>query len=193
MAYRAFVAVLGAALLISGDSLRKIAVIDMPGPKGKRFYYLTIDAEDHYLLSGHLGPGILYVVDMRTNNLVKAIPGLPGITGLEYVPGLHKVYTSNWGEEKIGVVDLRTMSVIKRLPTESKPNGIAYAEPFRKIYVVNTLGKAVSIFDVYKVQIVKVLRFDSETGTPGYDSAAKKIYVTLRSTNEVAEIDPVTD
>jgi DNA-binding beta-propeller fold protein YncE len=125
--------------------------------------------------------------------LVKAIPGLPGITGLEYVPGLHKVYTSNWGEEKIGVVDLRTMSVIKRLPTESKPNGIAYAEPFRKVYVVNTLGKAVSVIDVDKDEIVKVLRFDSETGTPGYDAVSKKVYVTLRSTNEVAEIDPSTD
>jgi YVTN family beta-propeller protein len=166
MAYRAYVAVLGAALLISHDSLRKIAVIDAPGPKGQRFDYLTIDAGDRYLLSGHLRPGILYVVDMRTNKLVKAIPGLPGITGLEYVPGLHKVYTSNWGEEKIGVVDLRTMSVIKRLPTESKPNGIAYAEPFRKVYVANTLGKAVSVIDVDKDELVKVLRFDSETGTP---------------------------
>lgn len=28
---------------------------------------------------------------------------------------------------------------------------------------------------------------------PQYDSAAKKIYVNLRSTNEVAEIDPATD
>lgn len=158
MSYRAFVAVLGAALLISHDSLRKIAVIEVSGPKGQRFDYLTIDAEDHYLLSGHLGPGILYVVDMRTNKLVKAIPGLPGITGLEYVPGLHKVYTSNWGEEKIGVVDLRTMSVIKRLPTESKPNGIAYAEPFRKVYVVNTLGKAVSVINVDKDEVIKVLR-----------------------------------
>jgi hypothetical protein len=61
MAYRVFVAVLGAVLLISHDSLRKIAVIDVPGPKGQRFDYLTIDAEDRYLLSGHLGPGILYV------------------------------------------------------------------------------------------------------------------------------------
>ena len=68
------------------------------------------------------------------------------------------MYTSNWGEEKIGVVDLRTMSVIKRLPTESKPNGIAYAEPFRKVYVVNTLGNAVSVVDVDKDEIVKVLR-----------------------------------
>ncbi len=193
MAYRTAISVLGIALFFSQESLKKIAVIDLPGPKGQRFDYLTVDDEDHYLLSAHLGPGILYVVDTRTNKLAKAIPGLPGITGLEYVPGLHKVYTSNWGEEKIGVVDLRTMSVVKRLPTESKPNGMAYAAPFRKVYVVNTLGKAVSIIDVDKDEIVKVLRFDSETGTPGYDAVAKKIYVTLRSTNEVAEIDPSTD
>ena len=165
----------------------------MPGPAGQRFDYLTIDEEDHYLLSAHLGPGLLHIVDTKTNTVVKTIQRLPGITGLEYVPGFHKVYTSNWGEEKIGVVDLRTMSVIKRLPTESKPNGIAYAEPFRKVYVVNTLGKAVSVVDVNTDEIVKVLRFNSETGTPGYDAVAQKVYVTLRSTNEVAEIDPLTD
>jgi len=193
MVFRAVAAVLGMTLFLSQGLLEKIALIELNGPKGERFDYLTIDTEDHYLLSAHLGPGILYVIDVRTNKLIKAIPGLPGITGLEYVPGLHKVYTSNWGEEKIGIVDLRTMSVIKRLPTESKPNGIAYAEPFRKVYVVNTLGKAVSVIDVDKDEIVRVLRFDSETGTPGYDAVAKKIYVTLRSTNEVAEIDPATD
>jgi YVTN family beta-propeller protein len=190
---RHFIVLLGLSMFLTQPTLQRTAVIELPGPKGQRFDYLTVDAEDHYLLSAHLGPGILYVIDMRTNKLVKAIPGLPGITGLEYIPGLHKVYTSNWGEEKVGVVDLRTMQVIKRLPTESKPNGIAYAEPFRKVYIVNTLGKALSIIDVDKDEVVKVLRFDSETGTPGYDAKAKRIYVTLRSANEVAEIDPATD
>lgn len=189
----AALALMSLVTCLTAESLRKIAVIDLPGPKGQRFDYLTMDDEDHYLLSAHLGPGILYVIDVRTNKLVKAIPGVPGITGLEYVPGLRKVYTSNWGEEKIGVVDLRTMSVIKRLPTQSKPNGVAYAQPFRKVYVVNTLGKAVSVVDVDKDEVVKVLRFNSETGTPGYDSVARKIYVTLRSTNEVAEMDPSND
>lgn len=177
----------------SPQALRKVATIDLPGPAGQRFDYLAVDEEDHYVLSAHLGPGLLYVVDTKTDKVVKVIHGLPSITGLEYVPGFHKVYTSNWGEEKIGVVGLHTMSVIKRMPTESKPNGIAYAEPFRKVYLVNTLGKAISIVDVNKDEIVKVLRFNSETGTPGYDAVAKKIYVTLRSTNEVAEIDPSTD
>src|SRR5436309_16025421 len=99
------IAVLLWTVSLSAQTLKKIGVIDLPGPKGQRFDYLTMDDEDHYLLSAHLGPGILYVIDIRTITLVKAILGVPGITGLEYVPGLRKVYTSNWGEEKIGVVD----------------------------------------------------------------------------------------
>src|SRR5216110_1591090 len=106
------IGLLGMAASLMGQSLTKIAAIDLPGPKGQRFDYLTMDDEDGYLLSAHLGPGILYVVDVHTNKLIKAIPGVPGITGLEYVPGFRKVYTSDWGEKKIGVVDLNKMSVI---------------------------------------------------------------------------------
>jgi DNA-binding beta-propeller fold protein YncE len=190
---RLFVLFAAISVCLSGQTLRKIASIDLPGPKGQRFDYLTMDDEDGYLLSAHLGPGILYVVDVRTNKLIKAIPGVPGITGLEYVPGLRKVYTSDWGEEKIGIVDLHKMSVIKRLPTAAKPNGNTYAAPYRKVYVSDTLGKAVAIVDVNKDEIVKTLRFDSETGMPQYDSLARKVYVNLRSTNQVAEIDPATD
>jgi hypothetical protein len=86
---------------------------------------------------------------------------------MESYPGhSRKVYTSDWGEEKIGVVDLRSMSVIKRLPTAAKPNESTYAEPFHKMYVSDALGKAV---------------------------VSRKIYVNLRNTNEVVEIDPATD
>ena len=55
-------------------SLRTVATIDLPGPAGKRFDYLTVDEEDHYLLSGHLGAGILYVIDMTNNKVIAAIP-----------------------------------------------------------------------------------------------------------------------
>jgi DNA-binding beta-propeller fold protein YncE len=176
-----------------GKTLRKVGAIDLPGPKGERFDYLTMDDEDHYLLSAHLGPGILYVIDVRTNQLVKAIPGVPGITGLEYVPGLRKIYTSDWGENKIGIVDLHTMTVAKRLPTAEKPNGSAYASGFGKVYVSDTNGKAVAIVDVNKDQIAKTFTFASETGMPQYDSVARRVYVNLRRVNEIAEIDPAND
>jgi hypothetical protein len=160
--YRLVAAMFGITLGISGQSLRKVSTIDLPGAKGERFDNLTMDDEDHYLLSGHLGPGILYVIDVRTDKLVNAIPGEPGVTGVEYIPGLHKAYTSDWGEEKIGIVDLRSMKVIKRLPTAEKPNGSTYAAPFRKVYVSDTLGKAVAIVDVDKDEILKTLQDDPD-------------------------------
>src|SRR5437016_9075214 len=107
MVFRFVAAVLLLASCSVGQTLKQVATIDLPGPKGKRFDYLTIDYEDHFLLSAHLGPGILYVIDLRSNKVVKAIPGLPGITGLEYVAGTHKVYTWEWGEARSGVGDLQ--------------------------------------------------------------------------------------
>jgi DNA-binding beta-propeller fold protein YncE len=162
------IAFLWLAVTLSGQTLKKIAAIDLPDPKGERFDYLTMDQEDHYLLSAHLGPGILNVIDVRSNTLVNSVRGVPGITGLVYVPGLRKVYTSDWGEQKIAVIDLHSMKVLKRLPTAEKPNGSTYATPFRKVYVSDTIGKAVAIVDVDKDQIVKTLSFPSETGMPEY-------------------------
>ena len=175
------------------NTLWRIATIDLPGPLGKRFDYLTIDRPDDYLLSAHLGAGILYVIDMKTNKLVSSIPGVPGIEGVVYVPELHKAYTSDWLENKIGVVDLQKMKVVAKLPTESKPDGSAYAAPFHKVYVSDERGKAEAIVDVRTDKIVKTLHFNSETGMPQYDPAAHRIYVNLQDQNLFAEIDPATD
>ena len=49
--------VLAAVLLPSrtpAQTLKQVAKFDLPGPGGKRFDYLTIDPDDHYLISAHL-------------------------------------------------------------------------------------------------------------------------------------------
>ena len=183
----------GTAVASGGAPLRKVAEFDLPGPAGKRFDYLTIDEDDNYLLSAHLAAGLLHVIDLKTNAVVKTIRDVPGVEGVAYIAEGKKVYTANWGENKIGVVDLARGSVIKRLPTETKPDGIAYAAPFHKAYVSNERAKAESVIDVPSDTIVKVLRFDSETGVPQYDPVARKVYVNLQDRNELAVIDPATD
>lgn len=182
-----------AALAAVGLPLRKVAEFELPGPLGKRFDYLTIDEDDNYLLSAHLGAGLLHVIDLKTNAVVKTVRDVPGVEGVAYIAEGKKVYTANWGENKIGVVDLARGNVIKRLPTEAKPDGIAYAPPFHKAYVSNERAKAESIIDVRNDTIVKVLRFDSETGVPQYDPVARKIYVNLQDRDTLAVIDPATD
>ena len=174
-------------------SLRKIAEFDLPGPPGKRFDYLTIDPEDHYLISAHLAAGQTYVIDLRTNKVVATVADTPGAEGVEYVSELKKFYTSNAGDNTVGVVDMRQMKVVKKLPTERKPDGSAYAVPFHKLYVSDERGKAEAIVDVTKDEIVKTLHFNSETGMPQYDPVARKVYVNLQDENIFAVIDPATD
>jgi len=69
--YRTFIAVLGMAIFLSHEPLERIALIEVPVQKVNVFDYLTVDGEDRYLLSAHLGPGILYVIDMRTTSWLR--------------------------------------------------------------------------------------------------------------------------
>ena len=189
----ALTAALGLSAKPDAPTLKKVTAFDLPGPGGKRFDYLTIDADDHYLLSAHLAAGQTYVIDLRTNGVVATIGDTPGAEGVEYVPELKKFYTSNAGDNTIGVVDLRQMKVIKKIPTDAKPDGSTYAAPFHKLYVSDERGKAEAIVDVTKDEIVKTLHFDSETVMPQYDPVARKVYVNLQDKNIFAVIDPATD
>src|SRR5690242_9116528 len=183
----------GAVRQLSSATLKKVAEFDLPGPAGKRFDYLTIDADDHYLISAHLAAGQTYVIDLRTNKVVATVTDTPGVECVEYVPETKKFYTSNAGDNTIGVADLRQMKVIMKVGTERKPDGSAYAAPFHKLYVSDERGKAEAIVDVTKDEIVKTLHFDSETGMPQYDPVARKVYVNLQDQNIFAVIDPATD
>jgi DNA-binding beta-propeller fold protein YncE len=173
--------------------LRKVTEFDVPGPPGKRFDYLTIDPDDHYLISAHLAAGQTYVIDLRTNKVVATVADTPGAEGVEYVSELKKFYTSNAGDNTIGIVDMRQMKVVKKPPSERKPDGSAYAAPFHKLYVSDERGKAEAIVDVTKDEIVKTLHFNSETGMPQYDPVARQVYVNLQDDSIFAVIDPATD
>ena len=177
----------------SGPTLKKITEFDLPGPGGNRFDYLTVDPDDHYLLSAHLAAKQTYVIDLKTNKVVATVTDTPGAEGVEYVPELKKFYTSNAYDNTIGVVDLKEMKVVKKLKTEAKPDGSTYAAPFHKLYVSDERGKAEAVVDVTKDEIIKTLRFDSETGMPQYDPIARKVYVNLQDQDIFAVIDPPTD
>lgn len=181
------------AARISAQTLKLVTKFDLPGPPGKRFDYLTVDPDDNYLISAHLAARQTYIIDLATNKVVATIADTPGVEGVEYIPGLQKVYTSNAYDNTIGVVDLRQRKVIKKLKTEAKPDGSTYAAPFHKLYVSDERGKAEAIVDVATDAIIKTLHFDSETGMPQYDPVSRLVYVNLQDENTFAVIDPATD
>jgi YVTN family beta-propeller protein len=173
--------------------LRKLTTIELPGPKGKRFDYVTVDPDDHFVIVAHMNGDQTYFVDTRTNQVAATVTGTPGVEGVEYVPDQRKIYTSNSGDNTIGVIDIAQRKVIKKLKTEAKPDGSTYASPFHKLYVSDERGKAVAVVDVRSDTIVKTLHFDSEAGMPQYDPVAKLVYVNLQDIHRFAVIDPKDD
>ncbi|MEI7526132.1 MAG: hypothetical protein WCJ95_17440, partial [Mariniphaga sp.] len=63
------------------STLKKIAVIELTGEKGKRFDYLTIDYKHKYLFSAHLGADKTYIIDLKSNKLIKTINDTHGVEG----------------------------------------------------------------------------------------------------------------
>src|SRR5207248_2355466 len=103
-----FFLLMGVSSGTAAQTLKQIEKFDLPGPGGKRFDYLTIDDDDHYLLAAHLAVGQTYVIDLRTNKVIATVTDTPGAEGVEYVPELKKFYTSNAGDNTIGVRGLET-------------------------------------------------------------------------------------
>jgi hypothetical protein len=91
----------------SGQTLKKVVEFNLPGPEGKRFDYLSIDTDDHYLFSAHLAAGQTYVIDLGTNKVVVTVADTPGVEGIEYVAELKKFYTSSAGDNTIRTLPIK--------------------------------------------------------------------------------------
>src|SRR5260370_7451455 len=117
-------ALAGALALIAKPAtptLKKVTEFDLPGPPGKRFDYLTLDPDDHYLISAHLAAGQTYVIDLRTNTVVATVSATPGAEGVEYVPALTKFYTSNAAANTLRVSALNPIQPLNNLKHPPNP------------------------------------------------------------------------
>src|SRR5438477_12499884 len=104
---------LGLSAKSVAPTLKKVTEFDLPGPAGKRFDYLTITPDDHYLLSAHLAAGQMYVIDVKTNKVLETGADTIGAEGVEHVPEVKKAYTSKEYEHNVRVVVLKQMKVVK--------------------------------------------------------------------------------
>ena len=87
-----------------GQSLTQVGVIDVRGPKGQRFDYLTMDDEDHYLLSAPLGR---LATAAKPNGSTYAVP-------------FREVYVVNTNGKAVTVVNVATDQIVATLHFDSE-------------------------------------------------------------------------
>src|SRR5438105_2198331 len=188
----ALAACLAALPALSGELLRKVADIPLPGGT-TRFDYASLDAAAGRLYFSHMGDGQLMVFDIKTEKLVTNIPGFPTMTGVLVVPSLKRVYGSVTRNHEVAVVDTETLAVVKRIPDGKFPDGLAFSPETKKLYVSDESGGVDSVIDTTTNEKLRAIPLGGEAGNTQYDPTSHLIYVAVQTRNQLVAIDPQTD
>jgi DNA-binding beta-propeller fold protein YncE len=114
----ALVLLAGPALLIvraeDRPPLERIATIQLKGVAGT-LDHLIVDTKNSRLLIANQSNNTLDVVDLKTNKLVKQVPGQNQIHGVAHAPDLDRIFVGN-GEGVCNALDGKDYTVLRSIP-----------------------------------------------------------------------------
>lgn len=195
-------AALAAALLIASACSASPPAIPLPlhqvadvplGQTTRRFDYASLDPARGRLFIADLAGGRVLVVNVRTNTLVRAIPGIGGAHAVLTVPGRGRVYASATATDQLVAIDMETLAVAARSPAGHYPDGIAWAPKVGKLYVSDEHGQTVGVVDAATHRLLTKIPVGGDVGNTQYDAADGLIYSAEQSTNALVAIDPARD
>jgi len=172
-------------------SLRAIADIPMSGGTN-RWDYQSINYDNDRLYISHLGSSIVTVFDLKSQQVIADIPGIPRPFGILVVPNLKTVYVSAAGQNQVGVIDENTLKATKYIQAGTTPDGIAYDPNTNKIFVSNENSGTITVIDAKTNERLEDITIGGRVGNTQFDPVSKLIY-SVSDADKLFEIDPSTD
>jgi DNA-binding beta-propeller fold protein YncE len=171
--------------------LRDVGDLPLPG-KPTRFEGQSFDPTNNRLFIAHSGDGELIMVDTSAKRVIANLPNFPGCSGVLAVPEMQSVFVGVPGRDEVVMMNTGSLKVTRAAGGES-PNALAWASGIGKIYVSDRKDTKATVIDIRMNNRITNIDLGGETGAVQYDSKTGRILMTVRSTNELAEIDPATD
>ncbi|MGH6993491.1 MAG: hypothetical protein ACREEH_09165 [Caulobacteraceae bacterium] len=169
-------------------------VKDVPiGPPTRRFDYASLDPTRGLLFFADLAGSRVLAFDVKSDRLVKAIPGVASVRGVLAVPDAGRVYASATGAHAVVAIDEKTLAVVARSPAGRTPDGIAWDPRDRKLYVSDETGGEVAVIDASARHLLRLIPMGGEVGNTQYDPSSGLIYSNAEGRDELVAIDPVAD
>ena len=174
---------------VGSPGLHIVARIPLPGGNS-RFDYASLDPRRGLLFVAHLGASQIVEINIRTDRVVRTIPGLPQVHGVLVVPALHRVYATATGANTVVRIDEDTGRVLGKTATGAYPDGLAYDPANRTIWTTNESGGSETIIDAATGALRGTVHLGGFAGNVAYDPASGHMLVAAQSSNRLAVIDP---
>ena len=174
---------------VGSPGLHIVARIPLPGGNS-RFDYASLDPRRGLLFVAHLGASQIVEINIRTDRVVRTIPGLPQVHGVLVVPALHRVYATATGANTVVRIDEDTGRVLGKTATGAYPDGLAYDPANRTIWTSNESGGSETIIDAATGALRGTVHLGGFAGNVAYDPASGHMLAAAQSSNRLAVIDP---
>src|SRR5438874_1407553 len=156
-------------------TLKSISTIDLPGPTGKRFDYLTIDSDERGKAEA--------IVDVEQDRIVKTLH-FDSETGMpQYDPVARKIYVNLQDQNIFAVIDPATDEVVGRYNVGKCEgnHGMALDPEHKRAFLACEGNELMTVFDLEKQQPIAFLPLAKGPDVVKFDSGLKRIYVACYS------------
>ncbi len=167
-----------------GAQLRRIAMIDVPGPPG----FNGVAIVNGYLVVSHDYANALDVFSLPQRRLVAQVPGMNGPAGIAVDEPSAKIYVANTDGKNIAVVSTRTWKVLETIPLPHSPQRLLLASS-GMLYAANTNDQSVSSVDLAHGNRVQTAEIGGNPECMAYDAARNLLFVTVQDLHEVVGLD----
>jgi DNA-binding beta-propeller fold protein YncE len=178
---------LGAARPVAAEDrqpLERIAAIDLQGAAGA-LDHLFVDSRSSRLFLANQSNNTLDVVDLKTNQLLKQVPGQKGIHGVVFAPELDRLFTGT-DEGACNVLDAKTYAPLKSLPVKGA-DSVRFDPRTNHVFV--TGQKRLAVIDAKMLDLLTNIELP---GSPhGLQVATKNhhVFVNVGPPNQVCVVD----
>src|SRR3954452_13169187 len=108
--------------------------ISMPRVEG-RIDHLSIDVQNERLFVAALGNDSLEVIDLKSGNLARSIPGLHEPQGVLYVPEVNRLYVANRKSGNVNIFDASSFRLLKTVELNANADNLRYDAAKKTVYV----------------------------------------------------------
>jgi DNA-binding beta-propeller fold protein YncE len=133
----------------------------------------------------HTGADRVDVLDCRTNQWLRSLPGHPGVAGVLVDSEADWLFTSDRAANHVSAYRCSDEALLLRLSVGAHPNGLAFDPARGHLYSFNLgepLGQdcTASVVDVGKGRVIATIPLPGRPRWAAYDTATDNVFVNIR-------------
>jgi DNA-binding beta-propeller fold protein YncE len=176
------------------ESLRFVQAIPLPNVKG-RLDHMDVDVADKRLFVAGLENGSVEVVDLKSGQWIKSLPGFRKPQGIAYVKALNKLFVASGDDGKLRAFHGDTFELLDSINLGTGPNRVTW-DPRKKLLYVGydapDAGKdhgEVGIIDGKTDNHLGDIKVDAHPAEILLNKSGKTLYVFLPTIGKVQVVD----